>query len=306
MEDESTFRIKFAFYHSNWEFGRDSVPELKATGRRVLPSEFTMEMRHHIFCPECSTPLSRRPQNKDKATDGRNPSFAHLPSFISIPCGLRAKTAIGKQYKTEEDAKKAIEDEELAIIDSFMKDPPEIPNEAGGIYDQNHVEDIDGEISDVPIGRHRGESFKLPSKITTVAGMCRNFDKNYYKYFVFPGEKNAERLDRIIKNINEINDVTHTPRLYFGVIKFIRFLGERYNSLSTVMLKWDGNEKYIDLSLKMPKEQLDKKNITDDKRKRIILIYGIVNKNGKGLCFEHLGWGEYALLPQVYDDIIID
>lgn len=36
MEDESTFRIKFAFYHSNWEFDRDSVPELKANGKFLI------------------------------------------------------------------------------------------------------------------------------------------------------------------------------------------------------------------------------------------------------------------------------
>ncbi|UCZ75345.1 hypothetical protein LHK94_20545 [Dickeya zeae] len=305
MEDESTFRIKFAFYHSNWEFDRDSVPELKANGKRVLPSEFTIEMRHHIFCPECATPLSRRPQNKDKATDGRNPSFAHLPSYSNIYCSLRVKTAKGRQYNSEEEAKKAIANDQLAIVESFMKERPELPEGNNGVYDQNHIEDQDGEISEVPIGRHRGQSFKLPSTITSVAGMCRNFDQNYYKYYMLPGEKNAERLDRLLTNINNVQSTTDAPKLYYAKI-LSSFSKPWDHSVRMTRLAWNSAGKYKDFYFKQNNKDSLGHGVNEDSRGRILLMYGVVTVNGVGLCIAHVGWGEFALLPEKYNYLFED
>ncbi|WP_315707559.1 hypothetical protein [Brenneria uluponensis] len=300
MEDESTFRIKFAFYHPNWKFDPDSLLELKTHGKRVLPSEFTVDMSHHIFCPECSTPLSRRPQNKDRATDGRNPSFAHLPSFSHIHCNLRTKTAKGKKYNSEEEVKKAIANDQLAIVESFMKERPELPEGVGGDYDQNHIEDMDGKESDVPIGRHRGESFKLPSKITTVAGICRNFDKNYYKYYVLPDEKNAERLDRLLTDINIVKDIVNVPKLYYGKI-LSSFSQPWDSSIRMTRLSWANSGEYKDFYFKQNNKDSRDKGIDDNSRGRILLMYGIVTVNGLGLCVGHVGWGEFALLPEKYN-----
>ncbi|WPL79510.1 hypothetical protein SD446_14090 [Bordetella hinzii] len=88
---------------------------------------------------------------------------------------------------TEEDAKQAIASDQLAIVHSFMKHRPNKPDGEAEPYGQSAVEDEDGPLSQVPTGRHRGETFALPSRITTIAGLCRRFDVNLYKYFVLPG-----------------------------------------------------------------------------------------------------------------------
>lgn len=33
-------------------------------------------------------------------------------------------------------------------------------------------------------------------------------------------------------------------------------------------------------------------------------VYGVVKKSGVGLCFNKLGWGEFAILPEKYNDLL--
>ncbi|AHK20992.1 hypothetical protein BZ17_683 [Yersinia pseudotuberculosis IP 32953] len=306
MEDQSTFRIKFAYFHSTWKRTIHSIPVLKSQGRRVLPSEFTLEMDQAIFCPECFTPLTRRPKHKDTTTNGRNASFAHLRSFRDVPCFLRSKPAEGKRYLNEEEAKKAISDDQLTIVKAFMTDRPEIKKSEIGIYDQNYLEDIDGGLSEVAIGRHTGESFSLPNVITTVAGFCRNFDNNYYKFFVLPGEKNAERLDRLLVDIKVIKDITDSPRLYFGKILSSWSKKPLDHSIRMTRLNWPRNDNYSDFYFKQENKDAQDKGIRTDSQGRYIIMYGIVEKSGTGLCLAGLGWGEFALLPEKYNYLLDD
>ncbi|ELI8124638.1 hypothetical protein [Yersinia enterocolitica] len=305
MEDESTFRIKFAYFHPTWDRNVHSIPTLKSQGQSVLPSEFTLEMDKAIFCPECFTPLTRRPKHKEMTTNGRNASFAHLRSFRDVPCFLRSKPAEGKKYLSEEEAKKAISDDQLAIVKAFVTERPEIKKSELGTYDQNHLEDIDGGLSEVAIGRHTGKSFSLPSVITTVAGFCRNFDNNYYKFFVLPGENNAERLDRLLVDINTVKDVTHSPRLYYGKIQSSSSRPWD-SSIRMTKLAWEYNKNYADFYFKQKNKDAQEKHINEDCRGRYILMYGTVERSGIGLCLSDLGWGEFALLPEKYNYLLDD
>ncbi|MGG7670066.1 hypothetical protein ACQ4OC_15650 [Yersinia sp. J1] len=305
MEAQSTFRIKFAYFHPTWDRNAHSIPALKSQGKRVLPSEFTLEMDQAIFCPECFTPLTRRPKHKEMTTNGRSASFAHLSSFRDVPCFLRSKPAEGKKYLNEEEARKAISDDQLAIVKAFVTERPEIKKSELGTYDQNHLEDIDGGLSEVAIGRHTDKPFSLPSVITTVAGLCRNFDNNYYKFFVLPGEKNAERLDRLLIDIKTIKDINDTPRLYFAKIQS-SWSKPKDTSIRMTKLVWERNSDYADFYFKQKNKDAKDKHINEDSRGRYIIMYGTVEKNGIGLCLSDLGWGEFALLPEKYNYLLED
>ncbi|WP_282249031.1 hypothetical protein [Vibrio campbellii] len=177
-------RIKFALFLKGWSFDGGDKAYLKANAEKALTTEFEEEMHDNIYCPECCAPLFRSPRDKDYSDNGRAAYFAHKRS-IKTDCGLRTKKAEGKKYLNEEEAKKAIQDEELVVVEGFIQDKPIAPNKKAKEYDQTEVEELDGPVTSVPIGRHRGETFNLPSKFKTVKGIVKNFDENLHRYFFF-------------------------------------------------------------------------------------------------------------------------
>lgn len=215
---EPNQRIKFAYKLEGWSYESGSQSELKRTGEKVLPSEYTQDMEGKIFCPGCFTNLIRVPKEADYFSNGRSAYFAHLQTYKHVKCDLRVKRSEGKRFDTYEEAQKAIDDENLVIVSGFLQEKPQGPEDPAGVYDETPVEDINGPVSEVPIARHAGESFSLPSKITTVAGICRNFDENLYKYYFLPGRQNAVRLIDLLKDVREVIEEDSTRRLYFGKI----------------------------------------------------------------------------------------
>ncbi|WP_282249032.1 hypothetical protein [Vibrio campbellii] len=68
------------------------------------------------------------------------------------------------------------------------------------------------------------------------------------------------------------------------------------------MTKLSYNTKeFNDFYFKLQDEKQREKGIDDDSKDRIVLMYGKVTENGSGLCIEHVGWGEFALLPRKYE-----
>jgi hypothetical protein len=65
------------------------------------------------------------------------------------------------------------------------------------------------------------------------------------------------------------------------------------------------NNKYWDVTIKIPDEQQKAHQISDTSIGRIVLIYGKLVANGTGVCFDDLGWGEFALLPQQYENLLM-
>ena len=303
IKDETNRRIKYALHLSSWSFENGNKKTLVKNAVKIYPSGYLPDMDGSIFCPVCFTNLNRIPKAKDHFSNGRDAYFAHKSSYKNIKCDLRSTKPDGLRYETQEEAKKAIDDENLVIVTGFLEDKPLNPDSVNSEYDETPVEDIDGPLSDIPIGRHNGESFKLPSKISTVAGICRNFDENLYKYYFFPGQKYAIRLLDLLRPIDCVEEEDETPRLYYGVIKKSKNAGPTPNNKRMTELLSHTN--VHDFYLKAIDRISQNKGIDDNSKGRIVLIFGKVTISGIGLCIERLKWGEFALLPEKYNDLLM-
>ncbi|MGL4609880.1 MAG: hypothetical protein ACRCYY_09370 [Trueperaceae bacterium] len=213
-------RIKFAFLLENWSYKKEQKPNTENT-RRVMPEEYTEDMDGILFCPICFTNLIRVPKYKEISSNKRKPYFSHLPKYSDIPCELRSTKPEGRKYNNQEEALQAIENEELVVIHSFQAHCPTTPNNSSSIYNQTVVEDQQGPLTEVPISRHIGKTFRLPSRISTVNSLCRNFDKNLDRYFCFPTRRSAVLLYYALTDIKQVKETNDEPKLYFGVIKEI-------------------------------------------------------------------------------------
>jgi len=298
----STRRIHYAYFLEGWSRETGSRQFLKANARKVFPSEFTLEMKGSLFCPECMSTLNRRPESEDTFSNGREAHFYHNGSK-EIPCNLRSVSSQGKKYTTYEEARQAIDDENLGIIHEFLKEKPEdreLPSATP--YEETVVEDINGPETDMPIGRHDGQTYKLPSTITTIAGLCRNFEDNLYKYYVMPEETVAYRLIDIIKDAKDVSIEEEKPKLYWGRISGFYHMGnhKRPDNIRYTYLENNQNSQ-ADFSIKMIDSSQNERGITQDTKGRIVIIYGKVQTSGVGICFSRLGWGEFALLPEKYE-----
>ncbi|PHN61964.1 hypothetical protein [Pseudomonas viridiflava] len=297
-------RIKHALHHAAWVWGKDSSPALKAAGTPVVPTEYLAEMKHHIFCPECCCPLYRSPEEEDANKRGRNAYFGHRRG-IKTECSLRTKPGVGKRYDNEEDASQAVINGELVIVESFMQEKPASPDTQQSIYDDTRVEDVDGEPTEIPIARHVGRKFTLPSKITSVAGLCRNFDKNYYKYYFFPGAQHAILLMDAIRKPAQQTDVTNGPIFLAGRITHVSDFGKgRSHNVRFVYLKFDSDRGYKDFTLKMTVGEGNDHKIDKHAVGRVVLAWGEIKQNGVGLSIDFPKWGEVALLPVKYESLV--
>lgn len=304
-KDKSNQRIKFAYKLNGWSFENGNKNSLRDSAGKILPSEYTAEMEGVIFCPGCYTDLIRVPKDKEHFSNGRDAHFAHMGKYKDIKCDHRTKRPEGKRYDTNEEAQKAIDDENLVIVSGFLQEKPERPNDPAGEYDETPVEDDNGPESEVPISRHNGESFLLPSKITTVAGICKCFDNNRYKYYHFPEKKHAVRLIDLLKNIQGVLEEDEVPKLYYGEIKRSNNAVENPESYNIRMTELISNAKIPDFYLKASEDISQSKGISDDSAGRIVIMYGKVTVSGIGLSIEKLKWGEFSLLPQQYNNLLI-
>jgi hypothetical protein len=295
-------RIKFALHLNGWLYQGGDVEQLKRDSEKVLVGEYNLRMKGSIFCPECSANLFRSPEDKDFSSNGRAAYFAHGRG-IKTDCGLRTKRAEGKKYITEEDAMRAIHNEELVIVEGFLKEKPVAPDKAPAEYDATQIEELDGPVTDVPIGRHRGEAFKLPSKFKTIRGICNKFEDNINRYFYMPDGQHAVQLQDLLKSIETVTDEDDSPRIYYGKIISSFNAGKTPKNIRMTKIKYS-NPGFADFYLKLSDEKQQEKGIGDNSAGRVVLIYGKVTTSGAGLCVENLGWGEFALLPQKYERLL--
>lgn len=298
-------RIKHSLYLNPWNYRDGDKNHLRQTAVRVLTNEYTEEMEGHIFCPECCVSLYRSPKQGQYDRKGRPAFYAHTKDPAPY-CSLRVKQSIGKKYENEEQASKAIENEDLLIVQGFMQESPIPPDSEGSIeYRGGAVEDQEGELTEIAIGRHDGEMFKLPSRITTIRGLCRNFDKNYYRYIVLPNQNSASLLGNQIINIQTVTEPCDTPKLYFAKIINSHVPAPRPspNNIRMTRLEFPRNY-YVDFHLKTINSLAQEHGINDQTKNRIVLMYGKVTVSGIGLCIENLDWGELSLLPEKYEYLL--
>ncbi|SEO13234.1 hypothetical protein [Acinetobacter sp. yr461] len=307
-------KIETAYYSEDWNFENGDPEELINNSAHITASEFDPAMAGHVFCPVCKTPLTRVPKSGLIQTNNVKAYFRHLPSYKSVKCKLRTPESEGKRYKNEEDAKEAIEKEELIIISKFTSEPVETNSDRQAEpYDATAVEDEEGELTEVPIARHRGEKLNLPTRITSVQALCTNFDKKFYSYILFPGKEQALMLKDILINIKDINkekmeeldaDEEQAPQLYYGEIQYSRFLGESHDDyLRMTLLKC--HESVHDFCIKIKSKLQDRRGIheKDASKGRIVIFWGIIKESGFGFAVKPL-WGEFGLLPEKYNKFL--
>lgn len=300
---DSDNRIKHALYDANWTYDEKNRAR-PPNSQTILPLEYTAGMADRLYCPECFTPISRSPKDKDRFSNGRACCFVHRPAYREIPCSLRTPLTDGKKYLTEEDAREAIASDQLAIVSAFMQDRPNRPDGVAEPYDQSAVEDEEGPVSEVPIGRHRGEKFALPSRIATVAGLCRRFDVNLYKYFVLPQSDVARKLADILVDIATVTDECEVPRLYFGTILRSWNAGRDPKPNNIRMTRLRPHPDVADFTIKVQAWKQEEKGISDESAGRIVLFWGKITTNGIGLAASGLEWGEFAVLPGKYQKLL--
>lgn len=299
-------KIAYAHYFPGWSLEKGSREALKAS-RRVAPDEYEDDMSGSLYCPGCYTNVERTPRKKEVSTNQRDPFYRHLRRWQHVGCVLRAKKPVGKRYDTWEEAQRAVEHEHLAVVKEFLQEKPEVDLSPGGEYDETPVEDVAGPLSDVPIGRHQGESFELPSTITTVAGICRNFEKNKDKYFVLPGAIHAVKLAELLTDVIDLDksilDRDQVKKLYFGKITSSWNAGSQRHNIRMTRLKCASAAG--DFTVKMTDGFCRDKGIDEKAVGRIVMFYGVIAKNGSGLAVENLAWGEIALVPKKYNELLI-
>lgn len=303
MSEKDRGRIKFAYFHLTWNAELNSKIELRETGKKITTDAYSDEMHGYLFCPACFEPITRSPRDKPLFKNGRRACFSHLGSTRETPCDLRSTKPEGKQYLTQEEASQAVANDELVVISSFLSEPKG-PESAAGVYDQTPVEDQAGPISDVPISRHSGETFRLPTRISTIEALCRRFDANLYRYFVLPGSNNAVRLIDALTDVRSVDSATTTPRLYFGRIRKSFNAGRTPKPSNLRMTELACHPDVKDFYVKVTDRLQSKKGISDDSKDRHILFWGKIGVNGIGLCIQDLEWGQFALLPKKYESLL--
>lgn len=299
--EKDNSRIKFAYRSSTWSY-ENGIPADLEKAAKVLTTDYDASMEGQLFCPGCHTNIIRTPKDKPFFSNGRKACFAHLERYRHIPCDLRTHKPEGKRYNSEEEAKQAIADSSLVVVSGFQTAPPSTQELAAGSYDQSAVEDIDGPLVDFPIGRHHGEQFTLPTKLSTVRSICRNFDANLYRYYAFPGFSAAVRLVDALVDIASVEEEDDVPRLYFGRIQRSKNAGK--TPRNTRMTWLEHSSSVHDFCIKDTDSAQAEKGINDHSTGRIVLVWGRITVSGIGLCLTNLGWGEYALLPEKYNDLL--
>lgn len=296
---------KTALYLKDWEYDLENISILKSLGQVILPSEFELDMKDFIFCPLCYTPITRNPLIKDVTSNGRQATFRHLPTYRDIKCPLRSLSSTGQKYANEEEAKQAIDQGDLVIIHGFLHASERNKDEGENNEYHPDIEDIDGPLSSVPISRHKGETFELPSQITTVRGICRNFSKNYYKYYFMPSSNQPTMLCDLIHDIRDVTKENDTPQLYWGVIKSLEVKGQKKDH-NIRMTELFCHSSIADFNLKDTKINQKEHGIDDNSLGRIVIFWGVIIKSGIGLAINQPKWGEYALLPEKYNQLLLD
>ncbi|EEV5624428.1 hypothetical protein KV314_003118 [Escherichia coli] len=303
-------RIAYAYFDPVWDKSIHSTAQLVRTS--VGPLEYQEEMKDHLICPQCYEPLNRIPSESSITimTDGREALFRHYPNPNAPFCLLRSGAIIGKRYSSEEEAQKAVSDNDVIIISGFMQERPELVyrdnTDSSATPTEMYFESKNGVFVEIPISRHQGETFNLPSKITSVQALCTNFQENYYKeIFITTGTGLAHSyiFCDALKSISDIRSEQEEPGFYFGEISSI----EQHTNHSTVWLKLKGSCYYPDFRVRIENNTAISRGITDENAKnRIIIFYAPISSVGMGYWTHILKWGEVGLLAEKHKDFLLD
>ncbi|MBN3503699.1 hypothetical protein [Burkholderia cenocepacia] len=302
--EEHRHRIPHALHLHDWVYGRDKEDFLRDNAVPIGPSEYQPEMAGKIFCPSCTTPLSRTPKVADLFANSRTAHFKHQAAFKDVPCNLRTKRGQGLSYSSEEELKRAVQNDELVIVGGWQSSPPEQPIDEADVdvvFNMTQIEDPEGPPTQVPLGRHTGARFSLPSKLSTVLAICRNFDKNLARAFFFPDSQYSMLLVDKLYDINLLDDGPPSQsHLFYGRIRSVSRLTKR----DKLTLESDEG---IELKVYTWPTHNDRKKLSKSSIGRILLFYGSLYKESDGILACKINdWGAYSLLPEKYESLLPD
>ena len=301
-------RIAYAYYDPDWSKEQHTLLALKRN--TVEPLAYLLYMKGCIFCPSCYENITRVPADPDKGMTTNNiPAYyKHLKDDNAPFCSLRCGIMQYKKYSSQEEAKKAVEDEDLIVISGFLESRPgNCPRVDAKVYEiprDSYFERKDGKEVLLPISRHQGESFKVPSQITSIQSLCANFNHNYYREIYLVGEDGRAKRYRLCDSLKKVDDLTEScsePVFYFGSFWKI----ERFTSHSNVWLKINQSAPFKDFRIRITNETADGRGFFNERNlDRIVVFYSQVDEVGMGYMTPQLGWGEVALLPTKYDEFL--
>jgi hypothetical protein len=303
--EEKKHRIAYALYSEQWKYAVNAPILLEELSEEVVPEDFSEEMKGKIFCPLCKTPLTRSPSLTSVSSNGITAHFKHGSKELYIEskkCGWRTPSAQGLKYNTEEEALRAIENQDLSIVNAWMEQPPTIKNDIddSGEYDQTAIEDENGPETELAIGRHNGESYKLPSRLSTVMALCKEFPKNLKKGFFFPNSQLPMLLSDQLYSVSSIsNELPERETLFFGKIIGYRRLSRR----NVIMLSTNGIE---EIKIYTDPDFDKRKRIDRDSVGRYVLFSAKLywESTGDIVACKVLRWGAYSLLPEKYNKFL--
>ncbi|WP_256967457.1 hypothetical protein [Xanthomonas oryzae] len=298
-----TQRIKFAYYDASWQADAGDPATLRSQAQSVVAVDVTNEMEGHLFCPECCTNVTKSPKTRQRFKNGRKACFVHWPSYQHIKCPLRSTKPEGMRFATEEAAAQALDRGDLVLVNQFMRQQPQ-PPESSGTYQQTPVEDVVGPLANFPIARHRGQTFRLPTRISSAQTLCRRLDENLHRYYQFPGHSNPQPLHDLLNPVTGITGEDSTPKLYYGKILSSSVMSANPQPSHLRMTKLQASGRIVDFYLKQNNAAQEGKGIGADKVGRYVLFWSAITRNGVGYCAEQLGWGEFALVPEPYTRLL--
>jgi hypothetical protein len=101
----------------------------------------------------------------------------------------------------------------------------------------------------------------------------------------------------------DILGTEQSPKLYFG--RITRSWNAGNHSTNIRMTRLECGSASGDFTVKLQDGFCRSKGIDDDSAGRIVMFYGVITKNGSGLAVENLAWGEIALLPAKYNELLM-
>jgi hypothetical protein len=298
-EEEKKHRIAYAFYSETWRYKKHSPNQLEEYSSEVTPEEFSNEMRGKIFCPLCATPLYRSPSTTSITKNNRTAHFKHgnkSKYTESKTCGWRTFAGQGLKYDSEEETRQAIENKDLTIVSEWMDAPPSEQSRGdddSAQYNSTAIEDEDGPETELAIGRRRGEKYKLPSKLSTVMAVCKEFPKNLRRGFYFPNSQFPMLLSDQLYSVENISDILPSKEtLFFGEIKEYRRLDYR----NIIFLKTELVDKFKIYT----EPSFDKRKRIDEKSTgRYILFSAKLYKEKSKVACKVLKWGVQPFATKV-------
>lgn len=297
---ESNHRIPFGYFSTTFQFQTHSLKDLPKMSEEVTPEEYERNMKDNIYCPSCSVPLLKIPNEDSVTTSGMSSHFRHKPGYKEdVPCNLRTNTPAGKRYANEESVRQAIEDGALAIIGAWAESPPELDKKSNAAeFHKAQIEDQEGEEVDIPLGRHDGQTFKVPSLISSVYALCSNFTENLTKYFFFPKSQFPVLLRDVLVDAEKADENYFSKELlYYGKIK--KFT--RLSSRNVIRLE---NENFDEFNVFTYPEHDERRHIDKKSIGKILLVHGALKEYGNEPRIMVELWGQYSLLPEKYEKII--